>query len=311
MPKSRKKSSSPRRRAAAPRHRSITQRLQLTGENASAPLDLLRPGMPALDSIRDDKTTFTPTKGGPTYRILKTTETDGYENSATAVALRQAVQGVLRPDPAALEAADKLSVVRAQPGQTEGAAALSDDFVGTDRKAAKLSIAAAKTQTYKNVSLLIDTVPHVADMVKLNISQEPTSNRVPQENRNVHVSGYLYACSREADNDFHLVVGLPPTPGQETYMTMEVSGLPPSTDAAYPELNAARTAFKAFFKNKSENLPGAGYHFYDPPIPVTAEGSLFFDVKHATGIAPGPKSLKSRMITIWEVHPVTKIVLGP
>src|ERR1700730_4557141 len=107
MPKSPKKSSSPRKRAAAPRHRSITQRLQLTGENASAPLDLLRPGMPALDSIRDDKTTFTPTKGGPTYRILKTTETDGYENSATAVALRQAVQGVLRPDPAALEAADK------------------------------------------------------------------------------------------------------------------------------------------------------------------------------------------------------------
>ncbi len=293
---------------AKARKKSITQRLLLTGKKASAPLDLLRPGMPALDSILDDKTTFTPTKGGPTYRILKTTETDEYEKSASAVALRKAVHGVLTPDPAALAAADKLPLVK-QPGLTAAAAALSDNFVGTDRKAAKLSTATAPIQTYKNVALLIDTLPSIADMVKLNISQKPNSNRVPLEERNVHVSGYLFACSREADNDFHLVVGLPPTPGQETYLTMEVSGLPPTKYPAYPALNAARTAFKTFFKNK--NLPGAGYHFYDPPIPVTAEGSLFFDVKHSTGTAPGPKSLKSRMITIWEVHPVTKIVLGP
>ena len=290
-------------------HKAITRRLSLTGKKTSAPLDLLRPGMPALDSIRDDRTTFTPTKGGPTYRILKTTETDGYETSAPAVALRAATQGVLRPDPAALAAADSLPVVKAQPGITPEAAALSDNFAGTDRMAAKLSLATAPMQTYKNVSLLIDTLPSTAAMVKLKISQESTSNRVSVEERNVHVSGYLYACSREADNDFHLIVGLPPTPGQETYMTMEVSGLPPNNYPAYPELNAARTAFKTFFKNK--NLPGAGYQFYDPPIPVTAEGSLFFDVKHSTGIAPGPKSLKSRMITIWEVHPVSKIVLGP
>ena len=294
---------------ARARKKAITQRLSLTGKKASAPLDLLRPGMPALDSIRDDKTTFTPTKGGPTYRILNTTETDGYETSAPAVALRAATQGVLTPDPAAIAAADNLPVVKAEPGMTVEAAALSDNFAGTDRKAAKLSLATGKMQTYKNVSLLIATLASTAAMVKLKISQEPTSNRVSVEERNVHVSGYLYACSREADNDFHLIVGLPPTPGQETYMTMEVSGLPPTDDPAYPELNAARTAFKTFFKNK--NLPGAGYHFYDPPIPVTAEGSLFFDVKHSTGIAPGPKSLKSRMITIWEVHPVSKIVLGP
>lgn len=295
---------------ARARKKAITQRLSLTGKQASAPLDLLRPGMPALDSIRDDKTTFTPTKGGPTYRILKTTETDGYETSAPALALRAATQGVLRPDPKALAAADNLPVVKAQPGSTLEAAAVSENFAGTDRMAAKLSLATATMQTYKNVSLLIDTLPSIAAMVKLKISQEATSNRVSQEERNVHISGYLYACSREADNDFHLVVGLPPTtPGQETYMTMEVSGLPPTSYPAYPELNAARTAFKTFFKNK--NLPGAGYHFYDPPIPLTAEGSLFFDVKHSTGIAPGPKSLKSRMITIWEVHPVSKIVLGP
>jgi hypothetical protein len=40
------------------------------------------------------------------------------------------------------------------------------------------------------------------------------------------------------------------------------------------------------------------------------EGSLFFDMSHAIGQHPGPPSLKSRMPTIWEVHPVTSITLG-
>src|ERR1700756_1182655 len=89
--------------------RQLIHRLLLTGAKASAPLDPLRPGMPALDSIHDDKTTFTPTPGGPTYRILKTTETDSYENPPPAVAFRNALAGQKMPARAALTAADKLS----------------------------------------------------------------------------------------------------------------------------------------------------------------------------------------------------------
>lgn len=77
---------------------------------------------------------------------------------------------------------------------------------------------------------------------------------------------------------------------------------------AFGDLNAARTTYKNFFR--ANNLPGAGYHFYHPPIPVQIDGSLFFDESHATGQAPGPPSLKSRMPTIWEVHPITNIRLG-
>lgn len=288
--------------------RPTVRRLLLTGAPASAPLDPLRAGMPALDSIIDDKTTFTPTPGGPTYRILKTTETDTYENTAPAVALRAALAGQKTPDRAALTAAVKLSPAK-QPGLDAAAAARSDNFAGTDRKAAKLSVATAKTQTYKDVAQLIATLPSLDQMIKLNISQTATSNRVPVENRNIHVTGFLFAASREADNDFHLIVGLDPKVGTETYMTMEVSGLPPKTAPAYAALNNARTSFKQFFTNK--NLPGAGYHFYQPPIPLVADGSLFFDVKHSKGQAPGPPSLKSRMPTIWEVHPVTNVKLGP
>ena len=125
----------------------------------------------------------------------------------------------------------------------------------------------------------------------------------------MHVSGFLFAASREADNDFHLIVGRDPKATQEMYMTMELSGLPPADSPAFDSLNTARTAYKQFFS--TQNLPGAGYDFYQPPIPVQVDGSLFFDASHSIGQAPGPPSLKSRMPTIFEVHPITKIKLGP
>ena len=136
------------------------------------------------------------------------------------------------------------------------------------------------------------------------IGEAATSQRVKEEQRNVRVTAFLYAASHENDNDFHLIVGRKPTDLPEMYMTMEVSGLPSSGSAAFQKLKAARDAFKAFF---SAHLPPATYDFYHPPIPVMIEGSLFFDMSHATGQRPGPQSLKSRMPTIWEVHPITKI----
>src|SRR5262249_60227404 len=93
----------------------------------------------------------------------------------------------------------------------------------------------------------------------------------------------------------------------ELYLTLELYGLPPASSPALATLTAARNAFKAFF---GSDVPDFTYDFYDPPIPVTIAGSLFFDMNHAIGQHPGPPSLKSRMPTIWEVHPVTTIMLG-
>lgn len=120
----------------------------------------------------------------------------------------------------------------------------------------------------------------------------------------------MYAASREADNDFHLIIGRDPKATPEMYMTMEISGLPPSGSPSLSQLKAARDAFKAFFKAKARGeLPGLTYDFYHPPVPVEIDGSLFFDMSHAKGPHPEPPSLKSRMPVIWEVHPITKIVL--
>lgn len=181
-------------------------------------------------------------------------------------------------------------------------------FVGETRKAAKLSIATAQTETFDDLKDLIASLPSTQAMIKLNIPNGASSNRVPQENRNVHVKAYLYAASHEADNDFHLIIGRDPKDGQELYMTAEISALPPKDSPAFAPLHDARAAYEKFFGTK--NLPGVGYHFYQPPIPVQIDGSLFFDSVRETGLVPGPPSLKSRMPTVWEVHPITKIKLG-
>jgi hypothetical protein len=295
-----------------------TDRLQLTGKRAKQPLEALRRGMPALDSIHDDSAKIT--SKGRTYRILKTTEVDTYEDTVGAWALRKVLHGNPQPAPAAIATAAKKPPVKpsptpapgkkppVKPGPTPGPAAGGDNFAGQARMAAKLSIATAPVENFSDVSKFIASLPPVAQMVALKIPTTQNSNRVKQEQRNIHVTGFLFAASREADNDFHLIVGTGPTATQEVYMTMEVSGLPAAGSPAFAALNTTRTAYKQFF---GVNLPGAGYHFYQPPIPVQIDGSLFFDATHSTGQAPGPPSLKSRMPTIFEIHPISKIKLGP
>lgn len=182
----------------------------------------------------------------------------------------------------------------------------SDTFGGTSRKAAKLSLANANTEIFGDLKDLIDTLQSHQSMVEHQpiIKTGATSNRVAEERRNVKVSAFLYAASREDDNDFHLIVGRDPNESEKLFMTMEISGLPPESSQFFARLQSARDAYKAFFNN---NLPGLGYDFYNPPPSITIEGSLFFDMSHATGSRPGPSKLKPFMPVVWEVHPVTGI----
>jgi hypothetical protein len=271
-----------------------TRRLTLTGQRLRAPLNLARAGMPAADSILEARGAVS--TRAKQFRILRTTEVDEYETSPAAVSLRDALGGKKFPSVSALTAA-----LRAKPA--------GDNFAGTARKAAKLSIASAPIETFRDVQALIASLTPDEQMIahKPKIATTAASGRVKEENRNVKVKAFLYAASREDDNDFHLIVGRRPTQFPEIYITMELSGLPPANSPALSQLKAARDAFKEFF---GADLPGTSYDFYDPPIPITITGSLFFDMTHSSGQRPGPPSLKSRMPTIWEVHPLTSIVLG-
>ena len=144
--------------------------------------------MPALDSVvavfplapSGAATGVTGTK----YRIIRTTEVDGYEPIATS-------QGDIA-----------VSLAAAAPPT-------GDKFQGTDRKAAKLSIAKKKAESFADLRPLINSLTEESQMVHHvpKITRDSTMNRVDEEKRNVSVRAFLYAASREADNDFHLIVG--------------------------------------------------------------------------------------------------------
>ena len=245
----------------------------------------VRTGMPARDSIVGITTpvSIAVAAAGVQYRLILTNEVDEYEEVETSP------QGLAA-------AAKKLPT--------------GDGFKGTSRKAAKLSIATAQTENFSDLRDLVESLAPEITMTKHKppIGQGATANRVKEEKRNIRVRAFIYAASRENDNDYHLIIGRDPEETPEIYMTMELSGLPPSSSSSFKKLKAARDAFKKFYNNNlGGNLPGTSYQFPDPPIPVEIEGSLFFDITHATGSRPGPKSLKSRMPVIWEVHPITKM----
>jgi hypothetical protein len=90
------------------------------------------------------------------------------------------------------------------------------------------------------------------------ISRDPDSGRVAEENRNVRVRCWLYAASRENDNDYHLILGRAPGLTSETYKTMEVSGLPPTDADSFSQLFSARKSFNDFV---GSDLPGSRYDF--------------------------------------------------
>ena len=226
----------------------------------------------------------------PKYRIIRTNEVDAYEKKPTKAAVAEE---------AFAEAKKKKA-----PGE---------QFGGTSRRAAKLSIADAKTEKFTDVADLIDTLPDHATMKKKKIPTDAKSNRVPEEKRNVRVDCWLYAASVENDNDYHLILGRDPDGGGDpVYMTMELSGLPPANMKSHAALKAAREAFKKYFaKFYNNDLPGTSYDFYDPPIKAQIDGSLFWDASHSTGSRPGPQSLRPDMPVIWEVHPISKMKLFP
>lgn len=254
-----------------------------------------RPGLPPAQSVVAEMP-FAP--GAPrgrraaaapgmpsTYRILRTTEVDPYDAP------------IPRPDIPAI-------------GARAAAAPTGDAFKGKARKAAKISIAAGAPDEFDDLRKLLNDLPDDDDMIDHEppITTEQTSKRVSEEKRNVRVRAFLYAASREADNDFHLIIGRNPDRSPSLYMTVELSGLPPSSSSHFNRLKKARDDYKAFF---GSNLPGMSYDFYDPPIPVEIEGSLFFDMSHAIGSKPGPSSLRDDIPTIWEIHPISKIVFEP
>src|SRR5215470_15614601 len=210
-----------------------TRRISLTGRSLPVALNPMRPGMPSIDSIHEARRVIT--TRGRRFRVIRTTEVDEYESTPAAVSLRRTLA---RPAPSAAALA---TAMKKKP--------TGDQFAGTSRKAAKLSIAPGPTTTFADLKSLIESLVADDKMVahKPKIQTTASAGRVKEENKNVKVKAFLYAASHEDDNDFHLIVGRATTKSPEMYMTMELSGLPPANSPALGPLTTARNAFKSFF----------------------------------------------------------------
>lgn len=177
-----------------------------------------------------------------------------------------------------------------------------DIFAGTDRRDPKTSVAIGGLKSFSSIATLRSSFPTDNFMKGLGITRAPDSARTPEEQYNVSVEGYIYAASKERDNDFHLIVGDKDCAAGDCFINVEVSGLPQDpADPSYPTLAAVRTKFLAYFASQQ---PSRDYKKFNPPIAVTLTGSVFFDVDHPGG-AVGPAGFKPN--SAWEIHPLTDI----
>src|SRR5215218_600539 len=120
----------------------------------------------------------------------------------------------------------------------------NDNFSGTDRKAAKISISGAAIENMSFTEFLNGLVTDDIMMDK-GISTNATSNRVKEEKRNVKLTNvFLYAIKRESDNDYHVIVG---NEAGTKFFNIENSGLPKSNASSFQKLKSVRKAIEDYF----------------------------------------------------------------
>jgi len=177
----------------------------------------------------------------------------------------------------------------------------SESYSGSARAAAKTSFVSASYTTYSDVAALRSALPTDATMRSLGIGT--SSARVTQENKNVTITTkYLYAITRESDEDYHLVMGTSSV-SAGNLLNCEVSGLPSSSQSSYSQIKAQRAVIVAYFG--TDFCGKSGYSIFSPGIKLTTlKGSIFYDIDHAPG-SVGPAGYKPS--TSWEIHPVHDI----
>lgn len=176
----------------------------------------------------------------------------------------------------------------------------NDNFDGTDRRAAKISLANARFDSYETLTEFLSSLNNVDDeymMAHSQISRSENNNRVREEKRNVTIEkAYLFAIKREGDNDFHLIIGN----NRGTFFNIECSGLPSRNSSSYQALARMRNSLKDRFGA----LCNSRYTVFNRGIPVSVSGSLFYDIDHKPGRV-GPEGYRPN--TAWEIHPITSL----
>lgn len=104
------------------------------------------------------------------------------------------------------------------------------EFIGKGRTGAKTQLANAPLETYKNLWVLLTSLPGDESMLMHDpaIGHEAKSPRVSEEQGNIQVKAWLFAVKRDPDNSYRLILGSYPTSNGASFMSAIVSALPPS-----------------------------------------------------------------------------------
>ena len=188
-------------------------------------------------------------------------------------------------------------------------------YDGKKRIIAKTTISSAANVNYYSLNTLLKNYTDLNPDSAMKLRVQNNEGRVAAENKNVTINtAYLFCFAKEADEDYHLVVGTKKNvdAANNRFFIIELSGLPDPSDSSYSSLD---NALQNFFVMIGSSACSPGYYWFDSgyaPLRIKAKGSLYWDTEHwsTTNNAPhahGPAELESRLKTVWEIHPVTSI----
>ncbi len=154
----------------------------------------------------------------------------------------------------------------------------------------------------------------VAGMINLSVptiatpaEREQETPLTPQEGKVLELTGDLWHVKLAADDcDFHLELAAPGAGSTADRVIVEIP-----QGAAF---EAARKALVAALKKKHVKIRHADVpHDLKTPLRVKVRGFAFFDAWHATTKEPkrGHAHGSKHVATLWEIHPVWKIVPNP
>lgn len=131
------------------------------------------------------------------------------------------------------------------------------------------------------------------------------AHRLPEEQDNVSVVGYLHAIKKMNDRDYHLVlVSSADLSVPYRVMNVEISGLRKKSPD-YALLYQARLQCLCLLGRK--DVPRS-WTIFAQPLKIRVRGALFFDGKKER-LSMKPSRLKP--VTAWEIHPVYCIETVP
>jgi hypothetical protein len=186
-------------------------------------------------------------------------------------------------------------------------------FRGSDRRDAKLSFNKKNQKDPESLKHLVARLMKSDEAMHTHvpkISLACNSLRLPEEMENVFLEHvYVYVILREADGDYHLIVGNGTDSTSDMLMGVEISALPETTSPYYNKLKQVRDKFERKHKTCSRlNLWEKRKKNALPEISV--KGTLFYDMGHSRDKGKkqnysGDKTIKTG--TYWEIHPATYI----